>query len=109
MATDPRFRDLRFDDNSPAARQFRAVALLYDGSGASSRAGLVLASGLWSDARIGGTGCNTKEQQIWLFGYAPDGYAPLDGGSAVLNVHPQPGYRMVVINGGTAARARRVR
>jgi len=96
-ATDPRFRDLRFDDNSPAARQFRAVALVYDGSGNSSRAGLVLASGLWSDARISGTGCGTKEQQIWLFGYAPDSYEVLDGGSAALNVHPQPGYRMVVI------------
>jgi hypothetical protein len=99
VAADPRYRDLRFDDSSPAARQFRAVALVYDGSGSSSRAGLVLSSGLWSDPRISGTGCGTREQQVWLFGYAPDSYEVFDGASAALNVHPQPGYRMVVITG----------
>jgi hypothetical protein len=99
VATDPRYRDLHFDDNSPSARQFHSVALLYDGSGSSSRAGLVMASGLWSDPRISGTGCSTKEQQVWLFGYAPDSYQVFDGATAALNVHAQPGYRMVVIIG----------
>jgi hypothetical protein len=99
VATDPRYRDLRFDDNSPVARQFRAAALMYDGAGNSSRAGLVMASGLWSEPRLGGVGCQTKEQQVWLFGYAPDSYQVIDGASAVLNVHEQPGYRMVVITG----------
>ncbi|HEY3125651.1 MAG TPA: hypothetical protein VGK07_01240, partial [Candidatus Limnocylindria bacterium] len=74
MASDPRYRDLRFDDNSFAAQQFRTTAVLYDGSGSSSRNGLVAMTGLWSDPRISGMGCATKEQQVWLFGYAPDGY-----------------------------------
>ena len=99
VATDPRYRDLRFDDNSPVARQFRAAALMYDGAGSSSRAGLVMASGLWTEPRLGGVGCQTKEQQVWLFGYAPDSYQVIDGASAVLNVHEQPGFRMVVITG----------
>lgn len=98
-SADPRYRDLRFDDNSPAARQFHAAAVLYDGSGLSSRTFLVLSTGLWSDARDRGIGCSTKEQQVWLFGYAPDSYEVFDGASAVLNVHAQPGYRMVVITG----------
>jgi len=99
LDADPRYRGVRVDDGSPAARQFRASAVLYDGSGNSSRTGIVAHTGLWSDPRIGGTGCQTKEQQVWLFGYAPDSYEVLDGGSAVLSVHAQPGYRMVVITG----------
>jgi hypothetical protein len=99
MASDPRYRDLRFDDNSFAAQQFRTSAVLYDGSGNSSRNGIVAMTGLWSDARISRAGCATKEQQVWLFGYAPDSYEVFDGASAVLNVHAQPGYRMVVITG----------
>jgi hypothetical protein len=58
-----------------------------------------MASGLWSDPRLGGVGCKTKEQQVWLFGYVPDSYQVLDGASAVLNVHQRSGYRMVVITG----------
>ena len=99
LDADPRYRGVRVDDGSPAARQFHAPAVLYDGAGNSSRAGIVAQTGLWSDPRISGTGCQTKEQQVWLFGYAPDSYEVLDGGSAVLNVHAQPGYRMVVITG----------
>jgi len=95
----PRYRGVRVDDGSPAARQFQAPAVLYDGAGNSSRAGIVAQTGLWSDPRIGGNGCQTKEQQVWLFGYAPDSYEVIDGACAVLNVHPQPGYRMVVITG----------
>jgi len=99
LASDPRYRDLRFDDNSFPAQQFHALAVLYDGSGNSSRNGIVALTGLWSDPRIRGAGCQTKEQQVWLFGYAPDSYVVFDGATAVLNVHPQPGYRMVVITG----------
>jgi hypothetical protein len=99
MASDPRYRDLRFDDNSFAAQQFRTTAVLYDGSGSSSRNGLVALTGLWSDPRMRGTGCATKEQQVWLFAYAPDSYEVIDGATAALNVHSQPGYRMVVITG----------
>jgi hypothetical protein len=99
VAKDPRYRDLRFDDNSPAAQQFRSAAAIYDGAGNSSRTWLVMNTGLWSDQRIGGTGCQTKEQQVWLFGLAPDRYEVFDGASAALTVHAQPGYRMVVITG----------
>ena len=96
---DPRYRGLRFDDNSPAAQGFRSAAAMYDGAGNSSRTWLVMNTGLWSDPRISGTGCQTKEQQVWLFGLAPDRYEIIDGASAVLSVHAQPGYRMVVITG----------
>ena len=99
MASDPRYRDLRFDDNSFAAQQFRTSAVQYDGSGSSSRNGLVAMTGLWSDPRISGTGCQTKEPQVWLFGYAPDRYEVVDGATASLTVHEQRGYRMVVITG----------
>ena len=99
LDADPRYRGVRVDDGSPAARQFHAPAVLYDGSGSSSRAGTIALTGLWSDPRISGTGCQTKEQQVWLFAYAPDSYEVVDGASAVLNVHPRPGYRMVVITG----------
>ena len=99
LAADPRYSSLRVDDGSFAARQFHAVALVYDGSGNSTRNGLVMSSGLWSDPRINRAGCGTKEQQVWLFGYAPDSYEVLDGASAVLNVHARAGYRMVVITG----------
>jgi hypothetical protein len=99
LDADPRYRGVRVDDGSPAARQFHARAVLYDGSGNSSRSGIIAQTGLWADPRISGTGCQTKEQQVWLFGYAPDSYEVLDGASAVLNVHVQPGYRMVVISG----------
>ena len=99
LATDPRYRDVRFDDGSAPARQFRAVAVLYDGAGDSSRAGIVAQTGLWSEPRIGGIGCKTREQQVWLFGYAPEGYEVLDGRTAVLKVHAAPGFRMVVITG----------
>ena len=99
LEADPRYRGVRVDDGSFAARQFHAPAVLYDGSGNSSRAGIIALTGLWSDPRIGRTGCSTKEQQVWLFGYAPDSYEVFDGASAVLSVHAQPGYRMVVITG----------
>ena len=99
LDADPRYRGVRVDDGSFAARQFHAAAVLYDGAGNSSRAGIIALTGLWSDPRMSGTGCQTKEQQVWLFGYAPDSYEVLDGGSAALNVHAQPGYRMVVITG----------
>jgi len=99
LDADPRYRGVRVDDGSPAARQFQAPAVLYDGAGNSSRAGIIAQTGLWSDPRISGTGCQTKEQQVWLFSYAPDSYEVIDGATAALNVHPQPGYRMVVITG----------
>jgi hypothetical protein len=99
LDADARYRGVRVDDGSPAARQFHARAVLYDSAGSSSRAGIIAQTGLWSDPHISGRGCQTKEQQVWLFGYAPDSYEAIDGASAALNVHPQPGYRMVVITG----------
>src|SRR6266852_9227032 len=41
LDADPRYRGVRVDDGSPAARQFRASAVLYDGAGSSSRTGIV--------------------------------------------------------------------
>lgn len=98
-SADPRYRTLRFDDDSLSARGFRASAAMYDGAGNSSRTWLVMGTGLWSDLRISGTGCQTKEQQVWLFGYTPDRYEVVDGATASLTVHEQRGYRMVVITG----------
>ncbi len=74
LAADPRYRDQRVDDASPAARTFAASVLIYDGAGNSSRAGLATLSGLWADPRIGGAGCVSAAPQVWLFGYEPTGY-----------------------------------
>jgi hypothetical protein len=97
LAADPRYRDQRVDDASPAARTFAASVLLYDGAGNSSRAGLATLSGLWADPRIGGTGCSSAEPQVWLFGYEPVAYTAdgLIGGA--LTVRLATGYRMVVL------------
>ena len=97
LAADPRYRDQRVDDASPAARTFAFSVLLYDGAGNSSRAGLATLSGLWADPGIGGTGCSSAEPQVWLFGYEPVAYAAdgLLGGT--LTVRAATGYRMVVL------------
>ena len=97
LAADPRYRNQRVDDASPAAKTFAGSVLLYDGAGNSSRAGLATLSGLWADPGIGGTGCSSAEPQVWLFGYEPMAYAAdgLVGGT--LTVHAATGYRMVVL------------
>jgi hypothetical protein len=98
LAADPRYRDQRVDDASPAAMTFAASVLLYDGAGNSSRAGLATLSGLWADPKIGGTGCTSAEPQVWLFGYRPVSFS---GGPGIteLGVREAPGYRMVVLTG----------
>ena len=98
LAADPRYRDQRVDDASPAAMTFAASVLLYDGAGNSSRAGLATLSGLWTDPAIGGTGCSSAEPQVWLFGYTPVSFSGSPG-VAELRVRESPGYRMVVVTG----------
>lgn len=98
LAADPRYRDQRVDDASFSARTFAASALLYDGAGNSSRAGLATLSGLWADPQIGGTGCTSAEPQVWLIGYEPVSYTGSPG-VAELRVREAPGYRMVVVTG----------
>jgi hypothetical protein len=98
LAADPRYRDQRVDDASPAAMTFAASALLYDGAGNSSRAGLATLSGLWADPRIGGAGCSSAEPQVWLFGYTPVSFSGSPG-IGELRVREAPGYRMVVVTG----------
>jgi hypothetical protein len=97
LAADPRYRDQRVDDASPAAMTFTASVLLYDGAGNSSRAGLATLSGLWADPRIGGTGCSSAEPQVWLFGYEPVAYAADSLLGGTLRVRAATGYRMVVL------------
>src|SRR2546423_408332 len=97
LAADPRYRDQRVDDGSFAARTFAASALLYDGAGNSSRAGLATMSGLWADPKIGGAGCVSAEPQIWLFGYEPTAYATDGMLGGTLTVRSAKGYRMVVL------------
>jgi hypothetical protein len=97
LAADPRYRDQRVDDMSPAAATFAAAALLYDGAGNSSRAGLATLSGLWADPKIGGTGCVSAEPQVWLFGHEPMAYAADGALGGTLTVRAATGYRMVVL------------
>jgi hypothetical protein len=98
LGADPRYRDQRVDDASPAAMTFAASVLLYDGAGNSSRAGLATLSGLWTDPEIGGRGCSSAEPQVWLFGYTPVSFGG-GPGIAELRVRESPGYRMVVVTG----------
>jgi hypothetical protein len=99
LAADPRYSGTRVDDNSAAARQFLASAVLYDGAGSSTRSGLVMTTGLWSDPEIGHAGCASAEPQIWLFGYEPVSYRGGWPGLGELAVRKVPGYRMVVLTG----------
>src|SRR5438093_1599654 len=101
LAADPRYRDQRVDDASPAASTFAASALLYDGAGNSSRAGLATLTGLWADPKIGSAGCVSAEPQVWLFGYEPTGYLVTEANPIIakLSVREAEGYRMVVLSG----------
>lgn len=102
LASDPRYAHMRADDpGSEPWTEFRANALLFDGSTVSARVDLVALTGLWTDPHIGGNavGCNSIEPQVWLFGYAPISYHSDDIDYAFLNVVAAPGYRMVVLTG----------
>ena len=115
LAADPRYAGMRADDSgSPAWRSFHASALAYDGSSVAARVDLVALSGMWTDPQIGGNaiGCTSIEPQIWLVGYEPLGYSPVDKLGGMLAVRPATGYSMVVlaaapqavsvVSGGTA-------
>ena len=99
LASDPRYRGTRFDDDSQAAQTFRAPAVLYDGAGESSAQGLVAYTGLWSDPALHRNHCTSAEPQVWLFGYEPVDYAADDRDIAMLRVRPAAGYRFVVLTG----------
>ncbi len=99
LASDPRYRGTRFDDDSPPAQTFRAPAVLYDGAGESSAQGLIAFTGLWSDRAIHQNRCRSAEPQVWLFGYEPVDYAADDREVALLRVRPAAGYRFVVLTG----------
>ena len=99
LASDPRYRRIRFDDDSQAAQAFRAPAVLYDGAGESSAQGLVAYTGLWSDPALHRNHCTSAEPQVWLFGYEPVDYAADDRDIAMLRVRPAAGYRFVVLTG----------
>jgi len=106
LASDPRYAGMRADDNgSPAWRPFHASALAYDGSSVSARVDLVALSGMWTDPHIGGNaiGCTSIEPQIWLFGYEPLGYAPLDKFGGTLTVRAATGYSMVILTAAPQA------
>ncbi len=99
LASDPRYRGLRFDDESPPAQAFRAPAVLYDGAGESSAQGLIAFTGLWSDRALHQNRCVSAEPQVWLFGYEPVDYAADDREVALLRVRQAAGYRFVVLTG----------
>src|SRR5438128_8611051 len=99
LASDPRYRRIRFDDDSQPAQTCRAPAVLYDGAGESSAQGLVAYTGLWSDSALHRNHCTSAEPQVWLFGYEPVDYAADDRDIAMLRVRPAAGYRFVVLTG----------
>ena len=99
LSSDPRYRGLRFDDNSEAAQVFRAPAVLYDGAGESSAQSFVALTGLWSSDTLHRDHCRSAEPQVWLFGYEPVAYVSDDPDIAMLRVRPSSGYRFVVLTG----------
>jgi hypothetical protein len=99
--------DHRFDGAWEAAdtagyREFRAPAVLYDGTSASGLSWIMHFTGLWNvwdDAASRPKTCWTQQPQVFLFGYEALAYDAQDPKVALLRVRPAAGYRMVILTG----------
>ena len=113
MATADQLRAVQFDEwtalevlghvaDTAGYNEFRAPAVLYDGTSASGLSWIVHFTGLWNvwdDAARRPKTCWTKQPQVFLFGYEALAYDAQDPKVALLRVRPASGYRMVIITG----------
>jgi hypothetical protein len=99
--------DHRFDGawetaDTAGYQEFRAPAVLYDGTSASGLSWIIHFTGLWNvwdDAARRPKTCWTEQPQVFLFGYEALAYDAQDPKVALLRVRPAPGYRVVILTG----------
>jgi hypothetical protein len=102
LAGDHRFDGAWETADTTGYQEFRAPAVLYDGTSASGLSWIMHFTGLWNvwdDVASRPRTCWTQQPQVFLFGYEALGYDAQDPKVALLRVRPAPGYRMVILTG----------